>query len=128
MSSSSEIIPIFTENSSPPAGPYSQAVKANGQIFVSGQIPVDLSGKLVEGSIGEKTAVCCRNISAILQAGGSSLSKIVKLTVYLTDMANFDEMNTTYEQFFVHKPARACVAVHQLPRGVPVEIDCVALQ
>ncbi|CAG8220892.1 unnamed protein product [Penicillium olsonii] len=110
------------------AGPYSQAIRANGQIFVSGQIPADASANLIEGNIGDKTQVCCDNIKAILTAAGSSVSKIVKVNVFLTDMANFAEMNATYEKFFVHKPARSCVAVHQLPKGVPVEIECIALE
>ncbi|CAG8366037.1 unnamed protein product [Penicillium salamii] len=108
--------------------PQSQAIRANGQIFVSGQIPADTSANLIEGNIGDKTQVCCDNIKAILTAAGSSVSKIVKVNVFLTDMANFAEMNATYEKFFVHKPARSCVAVHQLPKGVPVEIECIALE
>ncbi|KAJ5605101.1 hypothetical protein N7510_010255 [Penicillium lagena] len=106
----------------------SQAIRANGQIFVSGQIPADVSGNLVEGNIGVKTQACCDNIKAIVTAAGSSVSKIVKVNVFLTDMANFAEMNATYEKFFTHKPARSCVAVAQLPKGVPVEIECIALE
>jgi reactive intermediate/imine deaminase len=106
----------------------SQAIRANGTIFVSGQIPADSTGTLVTGTIGEQTQACCNNIQAILTAAGSEVSKIVKVNVFLTDMANFAEMNATYEKFFVHKPARSCVAVHQLPKGVPVEIECIALE
>ncbi|KAJ5109768.1 protein MMF1 mitochondrial precursor [Penicillium argentinense] len=112
----------------PAAGPYSQAIRANGQIFVSGQIPADASGNLVQGNIGTLTQACCDNIQAIVTAAGSSVSKIVKVNVFLTDMANFAEMNATYEKFFIHKPARSCVAVAQLPKGVPVEIECIALE
>ncbi|CAG7917372.1 unnamed protein product [Penicillium olsonii] len=119
---------VSAKDACPPAGPYSQAIRANGQIFVSGQIPADASANLIEGNIGDKTQVCCDNIKAILTAAGSSVSKIVKVNVFLTDMANFAEMNATYEKFFVHKPARSCVAVHQLPKGVPVEIECIALE
>ncbi|KAI2733556.1 hypothetical protein CBS147332_571 [Penicillium roqueforti] len=119
---------ISSKDACPPAGPYSQAIRANGQIFVSGQIPADSSANLVEGNIGAQTQVCCDNIKAILTAAGSSVDKIVKVNVFLTDMANFAEMNATYEKFFVHKPARSCVAVHQLPKGVPVEIECIALE
>ena len=108
--------------------PQSQAIRANGQIFVSGQIPADSTGALVTGTIGELTQACCNNIQAILTAAGSDVSKIVKVNVFLTDMANFAEMNATYEKFFVHKPARSCVAVHQLPKGVLVEIECIALE
>ncbi|KNG90294.1 putative translation initiation inhibitor [Aspergillus nomiae NRRL 13137] len=95
----------------------SQAVRANGQIFVSGQIPADASGNLVTGNIGELTQACCNNIKAIVEAAGSSVNKIVKVN-----------MNATYEKFFTHKPARSCVAVAQLPKGVPVEIECIALE
>ncbi|EPS30898.1 Protein mmf1 [Penicillium oxalicum] len=119
---------ITAKDACPPAGPYSQAIRANGQIFVSGQIPADSTGTLVQGNIGELTQACCNNIDAILKAAGSEVSKIVKVNVFLTDMANFAEMNATYEKFFVHKPARSCVAVHQLPKGVPVEIECIALE
>ncbi|OGM43223.1 translation initiation inhibitor [Aspergillus bombycis] len=106
----------------------SQAVRANGQIFVSGQIPADASGNLVTGSIGDLTQACCNNIKAIVEAAGSSVNKIVKVNVFLTDMANFAEMNATYEKFFTHKPARSCVAVAQLPKSVLVEIECIALE
>ncbi|GLI79866.1 hypothetical protein PoHVEF18_008208 [Penicillium ochrochloron] len=119
---------ITAKDACPPAGPYSQAIRANGTIFVSGQIPADSTGTLVTGTIGEQTQACCNNIQAILTAAGSEVSKIVKVNVFLTDMANFAEMNATYEKFFVHKPARSCVAVHQLPKGVPVEIECIALE
>jgi enamine deaminase RidA (YjgF/YER057c/UK114 family) len=133
----------------------SQAIRANGTIYVSGQIPADASGNLVEGNIGTLTQACCNNIQAIVTAAGSSVGKIVKVNVsfaksfitilcfccavanpsppghtqvFLTDMANFAEMNATYEKFFTHKPARSCVAVKQLPKGVPVEIECIALE
>ncbi|RJE19710.1 hypothetical protein PHISCL_07945 [Aspergillus sclerotialis] len=119
---------VSAKEACPPAGPYSQAIRANGQIFVSGQIPADASANLVSGSISDKTQACCDNIKAILDAAGSSVQKIVKVNVFLTDMANFAEMNATYEKFFTHKPARSCVAVAQLPKGVPVEIECIALE
>ncbi|KAL1981702.1 hypothetical protein VTN96DRAFT_2316 [Rasamsonia emersonii] len=123
-----EMTPVFSKEAAPPAGPYSQAIKANGQIFVSGQIPADSAGNLIEGTIGEKTAACIKNVAAVLEGAGSSLSKVVKVTVFLTDMANFAAMNEVYEKYFTHKPARSCVAVYQLPKGVPVEIEVVALQ
>ncbi|KAG2006619.1 hypothetical protein GB937_008497 [Aspergillus fischeri] len=117
----SGMTPVFTKDACPP-------IRANGQLFISGQIPADASGNLVEGNIGEKTQACCNNIKAILDAAGSSVDKIVKVNVFLTNMADFAEMNATYEKFFTHKPARSCVAVAQLPKGVPVEIECIALQ
>ncbi|KAL4762362.1 Endoribonuclease L-PSP/chorismate mutase-like protein [Aspergillus foveolatus] len=123
----SDLTNIFTPNACPPVGPYSQAVKANGQIFLSGQIPADKNGNLVEGDIRTKTQACCDNIKAILDAAGSSVDKIIRVNVFLDDMSNFAEMNAQYEKFFTHKPARSCIAAKQLPKGVPVEIECIAL-
>jgi reactive intermediate/imine deaminase len=96
-------------------------------IYVSGQIPATASGDLVEGSIGEKTAACIGNIEAILAAANSSLEKVVKVNVFLTTMNNFAGMNAEYEKWFTTKPARSCVAVYQLPKGVDVEIECIAM-
>ncbi|RMZ92035.1 hypothetical protein DV736_g708, partial [Chaetothyriales sp. CBS 134916] len=109
------------------AAPYSQGIRAAGLIFVSGQIPADESGKLVEGSITEVTRQCCKNVEAILKAGGSSIDKVVRVGVFLADMEYFAEMNKEYEQWFAHKPARACVAVRELPKSVKVEIEAIAL-
>ncbi|PLB33591.1 protein MMF1, mitochondrial precursor [Aspergillus candidus] len=124
----SGVTPVSAAGACPPAGPYSQAVKANGQIFVSGQIPFDSKAQLVPGGIPEMTQACCDNIKAIVEAAGSSVEKIFKVNVFLDDMDNFAAMNATYEKFFTHKPARSCVAVKQLPKGVPVEIECIALE
>jgi 2-iminobutanoate/2-iminopropanoate deaminase len=82
---------------------------------------------LIEGSITEKTTSCIANINAILEKAGSSIEKVVKVNVFLVDMKDFAEMNEVYLKHFAHKPARSCVAVHQLPKGVPVEIECIAL-
>jgi 2-iminobutanoate/2-iminopropanoate deaminase len=73
------------------------------------------------------TDLCIKNLAVVLKAAGSDISKVVKVNVFLTTMDNFAEMNGTYEKWFTHKPARSCVAVFQLPKGVPVEIECVAL-
>ncbi|KAK8193615.1 putative L-PSP endoribonuclease family protein [Phyllosticta capitalensis] len=123
----SDMQKIFTAKACPPAGPYSQAVIVNGQVFVSGQIPADAQGTLIEGSIADKTEASCKNIIAILEEAGSDISRVFKVNVFLDDMANFGEMNGVYEKFFAHKPARSCVAVKTLPKGVPVEIECIAL-
>jgi reactive intermediate/imine deaminase len=104
-----------------------QAIIAGPTIYVSGQIPADKSGNLTSGSIADKTAQCCENIKAILSEAGSDITRVVKCNVFLDDMANFAEMNGVYEKYFAHKPARSCVAVKQLPKGVPVEIECIAL-
>ncbi|KAF2261419.1 YjgF-like protein [Lojkania enalia] len=122
----SDIKKVFTAAACPPAGPYTQAIVAGPNIFVSGQIPADKDGNLVEGSIADKTEACCSNIIAILKEAGTDISRVVKVNVFLDDMTNFGEMNGVYEKFFAHKPARSCVAVRQLPKGVPVEIECVA--
>ncbi|KAK5047937.1 hypothetical protein LTR84_006126 [Exophiala bonariae] len=119
---------VFTKNACPPAGPYSQAIKAAGQVWVAGQIPADEQGKLVEGSIAEKTAQCIKNLKAILEEAGSEIGKIVRVGVFLSDMQHFKEMNGEYEKWFTHKPARTCVAVKQLPLGVDVEIEAIAIQ
>lgn len=102
------------------AAPYSQAIKAASQIWVSGQIPADSSGALIQGTIAEKTAQCCRNVKAILEAGGSEMGKVVRVGVFLDDMVHFKEMNEEYAKWFTHKPARTCVAVKELPLGVSV--------
>ena len=104
----------------------SHAVIAGPNIFVSGCIPADASGALVTGSIATQTAACCENIKAILAEAGADMTRVVKVNVFLTDMGNFAEMNGVYAEYFAHKPARSCVAVKELPKGVPVEIECVA--
>ncbi len=106
----------------------SQAISTPHAIYVSGQLPALPSGELPAGSIAYKASLCIANLSAILEAAGSDLSKVVKMTVFLTDMGNFAEMNGEYEKHFGEtKPARSCVAVKELPKGVLVEMECVAL-
>ncbi|KAI5851431.1 Endoribonuclease L-PSP/chorismate mutase-like protein [Morchella snyderi] len=124
----STITPVFSPDAAPAAGPYSQAIKTDSLIFCSGQIPADKHGNVVKGSIEYQTEVVFENMRAVLKAAGSSLSRVVKTTVFLDDMANFARMNVVYEKNFDgHKPARSCVAAKQLPKGVPVEIECIAL-
>ncbi|SPN96875.1 probable BRT1 protein, down-regulated by mating factor B [Cephalotrichum gorgonifer] len=119
--------PIFAQDAPPAAGPYSHAVKTAGVIYCSGQIHMNSEGKLVDGSIADKTALCVRHIKAVLAAAGSSIDKVVKTTVFLSDMAHFAEMNGEYEKHFSHKPARSCVAVKTLPKNADVEIEVIAL-
>ena len=121
---------INTEKAPKALGPYSQAIKANGFVFVSGQIPiVPATGELSAGSITEQTTLVLTNLSEILKEAGSSLSNVVKTTVFLKDMNDFEEMNKTYAGFFTNnKPARATVQVSRLPKDVSVEIECVALE
>ena len=110
-------------------GPYSHSVKANGFVFVSGNVAVDPeSGEQVRGDIPRATRTILKNIETILKAAGSDLTKVVKTTVFLTDMGNFSVMNEAYKEFFVKDPpARSCVAVKQLPMDFDIEIEVIAL-
>src|ERR1051325_4023809 len=120
---------IQTENAPAAIGPYSQAIKAGGFVFVSGQIPTDpQTGQFVPGGIAEQTEQVLKNLKAVLEAAGSSLDQIVKTTVFLADMKEFSGMNEVYARFFSGPPpARATVAVASLPRDARVEIEAVAL-
>ncbi len=120
---------ISTELAPKAVGPYSQAIRAGGLVFCAGQAAIDPAvGKLIEGDVPAQTRRVLQNISAILEAAGTSPSKVVKTTVFLTDMANFKAMNEVYAEFFPeHPPARSTVAVAGLPLGAQVEIECVAL-
>lgn len=102
-------------------------MKTSHAIYCSGQLPADAEGNIVEGSMGEKTKACLEALSAVLTEANSSLGKIVKVQIFLTDMNDFAEMNKQYEKIITHKPARSCVAVKQLPKGVNIEIECIAL-
>ena len=120
---------VQTENAPQAIGPYSQAVKASGLVFASGQIPIDpATGVVIEGSIAEQTERVLNNIKAVLEAAGSSLERVVKTTVFLADLSDFGEMNEAYGRFFVEvPPARSTVEVSRLPRDARVEIDAIAL-
>jgi 2-iminobutanoate/2-iminopropanoate deaminase len=121
---------IVSTSKAPQAiGPYSQAIRANGFIFVSGQIPVDpATQKIVEGSVADQTEQVIKNLEAILHAAGSSLDKVVRTGVFLKDMGEFTAMNDVYERFFPQQaPARSTVEVARLPKDVRVEIDAIAL-
>ncbi|MGO8818665.1 MAG: RidA family protein [Terriglobia bacterium] len=109
-------------------GPYSQAIRSGNLLFVSGQIPLDpATGHIVEGDAAVQTARVLQNLSAILDAAGSSLGQVLKTTVYLRDLSDFGMMNEVYARFFAEcPPARATVEVARLPRNVSVEIDLIA--
>jgi len=109
-------------------GPYSQAIRCGNLLFVSGQIPLDpATGQMVEGDIGAQTERVLQNLAAILGASGSSLTKVLKTTVYLRDLGEFARMNEVYSKFFGDlPPARATVQVARLPRDAAVEIDLIA--
>jgi len=120
---------VSTSNAPAAIGPYSQAIISNGFAFVSGQIPLDpASGQIIAGGIEEQTTRVIENLAAVLDAAGSSLSDVVKTTVYLKDMSEFAAMNNVYAQYFTkNAPARATVEAARLPRDVRVEIDCIAV-
>lgn len=119
---------IQTENAPQAIGPYSQAVKTDTMLFVSGQIGVDpANGELVDGPAEVQAEQVLKNLKAVLEAGGSSMDKVIKTTVFLTNMDDFPKVNAVYEKHFgQHRPARACVAVATLPKHVDVEIDAMA--
>jgi 2-iminobutanoate/2-iminopropanoate deaminase len=120
---------IKTSEAPGAVGPYAQGVRAGGFLFVSGQVALDpATGALVEGGIEDQTRRVMTNVAAILEAGGSGLDRVVKATVYLTDLGSFDAMNRVYATFFpADKPARVCVEVSRLPRNSLVEIDAIAI-
>ena len=121
---------IATDKAPSAIGPYSQGVKANGMVFTSGQLPIDVAtGAFVPGGIAEQTRQSILNVKAILEKAGSSLDKVIKTTVFLSDMNNFAEMNKVYSEFFGTEkhPARSAVQVARLPKDALVEIEVVAL-
>lgn len=120
---------ISTENAPGAIGPYSQAVKVNGMVFCSGQIPIDVkTGEFVSNDVAEQTHQVLKNLSAVLEAAGSSLNNVVKTTVFLADMNDFTVVNEIYAGYFSdNKPARATVQAARLPRDARVEIDCIAV-
>lgn len=125
----SDLTPIQTERAPKAIGPYSQAIRAGGLIFCAGQIPLDpATMNLVEGDIETQTRRVLQNLSAVLEAAGSSLSRVVKTTVFMADLGEFARMNAVYGEFFTSAPpARSTLQAAALPRGARIEIECVAL-
>jgi 2-iminobutanoate/2-iminopropanoate deaminase len=119
---------VATENAPGAIGPYSQAIKANGMVFCSGQIPIDpATGQFVSDDVAGQTEQVFKNLEAVLEAAGSGLEKVVKTTVFLADMNDFAAMNDVYARFFTeNKPARATVQAARLPRDARVEVECIA--
>ena len=119
---------VETEKAPKPVGPYSQAIKAGGMVFVSGQVGIDPeTGTKVEGGIEKETEQTLRNVKAILKEAGLTLKDVAKVTVYLKDINDFSRMNQVYSQVFTeHKPARACVEAN-LVKDFLVEIDAIAV-
>jgi 2-iminobutanoate/2-iminopropanoate deaminase len=120
---------VETTNAPAAVGAYSQATSALGFAFCSGQIALDPeTGEFVEGSVAEQTRRCMENLSAVLDAAGTSLIHVVKVTAYLADMSDFPEFNDAYSEYFASEPpARATVGVAALPKGAAVEIECTAV-
>lgn len=118
---------IATTHAPGAIGPYSQAIQTGGLVFISGQLPIDMAtGELSCGTIAEQTKCALTNASAIAKAAGTELAKAVKTTIFLTDMADFAEVNTAYAAFFPSDPpARSCVAVAALPKNAQVEIEVI---
>ena len=121
---------INTNNAPAAIGPYSQAIEANGMVFASGQLPIDpATGNFAEGGIKEQTRHSLNNAQNILKEAGTDLAHVVKTTVFLSDMANFGEMNEVYSEFFTQPfPARSAVAVKTLPKNALVEVECIAVK
>ncbi len=118
---------VNTNNAPAAIGPYSQAKVVGGLVFTSGQIPINPATGAVEAvTIEEQTEQICKNLAQILTAAGSSLELAVKTTCYLADMADFVAFNGVYKKYFTSKPARSCVAVKALPKGVLAEIEVIA--
>jgi len=123
-------IPIKTNTAPDPVGPYNQAIKAGNFIYCSGQIAINPSNNQIDclGDIKGETTQVLNNLKAVLTASGASLKDVIKTTIFLTDLKNFQKVNDIYSEFFQNEPspARACVEVSSLPKGVLIEIDCVA--
>jgi reactive intermediate/imine deaminase len=117
---------ILTSDAPAPIGPYSQAIAVGGTLYCSGSIPVDpVTGSVPEG-IEAQTELAIANLGAVLREGGCSLANVVKTTCFLTSMSDFAAFNAVYSKHFTGKPARSCVEVSALPKGVTVEIEAIA--
>jgi len=118
---------IETSNAPGAIGPYSQGYVVNGFVYTSGQIPVDPDTGSVPEGIEAQAHRSCKNVGAVLEAAGTDFSKVFKTTCFLADMADFAAFNQVYAEYFVSKPARSCVAVKTLPKGVLCEIEAIAV-
>lgn len=118
---------VYTKNAPDAIGPYSQAVVSNGMVFTSGQIAINpATGNVEAVTIEEQTEQVMKNLGAVLEAAGSSYDKAVKTTCFLANMGDFGAFNAIYGNYFSSKPARSCVAVKELPKGVLVEVEVIA--
>ena len=119
---------ISTTNAPAAIGPYSQGYAVNGFVYTSGQIPVDPATGAIPEGIEAQAHQSCKNVGAILEAAGVSYEKVFKTTCFLANMSDFAAFNAVYEQYFISKPARSCVAVKDLPKGVLCEIEAIAVE
>lgn len=119
---------ISTSKAPGAIGPYSQGWTAGDLVFTSGQIPVDPATGAIPDTIAAQAEQSCKNVLAVLEAGGAAAENVVKTTCFLADMADFAAFNEVYAKFFTSKPARSCVAVRELPKGVLCEIEAIALK
>ena len=118
---------LHTDLAPAAVGPYSQAIAANGFVFTSGQVPIDpKAGKIVATTIEEQTEQVMQNVKALLESQGASFTDVVKTTCFLADMGDFAAFNEIYAKYFTGKPARSCVAVKDLPKGVLCEVETIA--
>ena len=117
---------IETQNAPGAIGPYSQGFVVNGFVYTSGQIPVDPADGTIPQGISAQAEQSCKNVGAILEAAGADFTKVFKTTCFLADMADFAAFNEVYAKYFISKPARSCVAVKELPKGVLCEIEIIA--
>ena len=123
-----EVKTVATEQAPAAIGPYSQAKVVNGFVYASGQIPINPATGNIEGTtIEEQAEQSCKNCGAILEAAGSDFEHVVKTTCYLADINDFAAFNEVYAQYITSAPARSCVAVRALPKGVLVEVECMAI-
>jgi reactive intermediate/imine deaminase len=117
---------VSTNNAPAAIGPYSQAIKVGNLVFCSGQIPVDPATGNVPETVAEQAEQSCRNVKALVEAAGSSMEKVLKTTCFLSDINDFAAFNEVYAKYFVSNPARSCVAVKDIPKGVKCEIEAIA--
>ena len=122
------MIVLETKNAPGAIGPYSQGFEANGFVITSGQIPVDPATGTVPEGIAAQAEQNCKNVDAILEAAGTGFDRVIKTTCFLADMGDFAAFNEVYAKFFTSKPARSCVAVKDLPKGVACEIEAIAVK
>ena len=119
---------FFTEKAPHPVGPYSQVVQAGGFLFLAGQIPLTFSGTMMEGDVAAQARQVMENLKAVLEAAGAGMNQVVRTTIFLADLADFDTVNRVYAEYFQEPyPARSTIQAGKLPKGARIEIDAIAL-